>query len=87
MFIQCKGVHILQEWLKDDQNVLIVSCLNALPITMQILKETKIGKTINNIAKSTEDTKMKYEASNVVLKWRNLVNSLKKPKEDLSSGL
>ena len=73
----------------DKHNVLIVSTLNSLPITMEILKLTKVGKTVNDIAKSTSDSKLKYEASALVLKWKNLVNSQKKPKveEPLSSGL
>ena len=71
LFTALGGVEILQQWIKQEANVLIVSVLNALPITREILKKTRVGVTINNIAKSTTDSKLKYEASNVVLKWRN----------------
>ena len=81
-FIQLGGVDILGNWInehkkcqaQEDKEILnsILSSLNKLTITMDILDRTEIGKIVNNLFKIT-DPSIQAKAKSIVSKWKKLV--------------
>mgnify|MGYP000066981513 FL=1 len=81
-FIQLGGVELLGNWINDhkasseqeDRQVVqsILSLLNKLTITKEILQQTKIGKTVNKL-KSSSDTSIQAKATSIVSKWEKMI--------------
>ncbi len=73
--------------LTDEKRDFIVALLNALrklPITVQILKEVKIGKNIQLLRKYFEkdkSTPIGTKALLIVQKWRTMVSDYKLAKQ------
>jgi hypothetical protein len=81
-FIQLGGVDILGNWInehkisqaQEDKEIInsILSSLNKLTITMDILEKTEIGKVVNNLSK-VMDPSIQAKAKSIVSKWKKLV--------------
>ena len=81
-FIQLGGVDILGNWInehkksqvQEDKEILngILSSLNKLTITMDILERTDIGKIVNNLSK-IPDLSIQAKAKSIVSKWKKLI--------------
>lgn len=87
-FIQLNGIELLGKWIRahkrsptqEDEQVLhsVLSCLNKLAITMELLERTEIGKVVNSLCKATEPS-IAAKASSIVSKWKKLFST---PTED-----
>ena len=87
-FLESGGASILKKWLKqfntnknDELMSLILEVLSTIPITEKAIKESKIGKTISNIAKN-EDGFKSEEADHILNKWRQDVVNQRKFEEE-----
>jgi hypothetical protein len=83
-FIQLSGIELLGKWIRahkrspsqEDEQILhsILSCLNKLAITMELLERTQIGKVVNSLCKATEPS-IAAKASSIISKWKKLLSS------------
>ncbi|CDW75998.1 transcription elongation factor sii protein n terminal domain containing protein [Stylonychia lemnae] len=72
------------EWkLRKDIFNHMITALNTLPITVGILKKTKIGKAINSIFKvQMFDSQTNESANLLVNRWKQMVKDYKKQEQD-----
>jgi hypothetical protein len=49
--------------------------MGALPISIDVLKKTKVGKVVNVLAKTDKDHNLKEAALRVVNHWKIMVNN------------
>lgn len=87
-FIQLGGIELLGGWIREhkrcpnleDGQVLhsVLSCLNKLAITMELLERTEIGKIVNSLCKAAEPS-IVAKASSIISKWKKMFST---PTED-----
>ncbi|XP_037092714.1 mediator of RNA polymerase II transcription subunit 26-like isoform X2 [Pollicipes pollicipes] len=51
----------------------VISILEQLPISLEALEATRLGKHINELRKKTEDTSLKKRAKALVRRWRGMM--------------
>lgn len=86
-FVQLQGIEILRDWIEehrrstnpDEHAVLnsILSTLNKLTITIEILDRTKVGKKVGALARHS-DPAISAKAGSLISKWKKLLA----PKEE-----
>jgi hypothetical protein len=98
-FMQLNGNQILGDWIDDykedfesnlkiDPKVFeiltnILNFCDKLPVSVQELKVSKIGKKINKLGKCVSDRVLKNKCEELVLRWKKLADGDKKrSKED-----
>ncbi|CAB4019533.1 Serine threonine- phosphatase 1 regulatory subunit 10, partial [Paramuricea clavata] len=89
-FVKDGGCSVLNKWLEEgitSQNMPLIldvlELLEAMPITVEALKQGNIGKLVKQLSKR-EETDVKDLASNVLNKWMVLVKG--KPKKSKKSN-
>lgn len=97
-FIQLNGNQILGHWIEDykeeiesndkvDSKVYeiltnILNFLDILPITVQDLKISKIGKKVNKLGKCVSDRVIKTKCEELVSRWKKMIEDIKEKKKD-----
>jgi hypothetical protein len=86
-FVQLSGIEIIRDWIEgyrrseDSKAVIILnqilSVLNRLGITIDILERTKIGKKVGGLTKHT-NASISAKAGSLISKWKKLLA----PKEE-----
>jgi len=72
-----EGIATLDSWLqqtkqdaKHKHTLLILSVLTQFTMSLQLLKETTIGKTVNKLTKMTENAEIVTKSKALVQKWK-----------------
>lgn len=72
--------HRLLSALDDEYNVTdmstvfeVISTLEQLPVTTEVLEATRIGKMVNELRRKTVDKQLAKRAKELVQRWRNLM--------------
>lgn len=104
-FIQLKGLSILGSWLKEykvsvksgteltrDEEFIVQNIIflcDRMHLSINVLKESKIGKYINGLGKALgEDKKPKKFCENIVAKWRKMISETEgdgEPNEEIKN--
>ena len=75
--------------LHDEKGDVVLHCLAKLdrvPMTIEILQETGVGRIVNQLKKSTDpDSQVADEAKNIVRKWKEIVSSQEEEEERMNS--
>jgi hypothetical protein len=95
-FVQLNGNVVLGYWIDDCKEVfesndkvdsriftLLTNVLNfcdSLPITVNELKTSKIGKKINKLGKCVSDRLIKTKCEELVSKWKKIIENIKDKK-------
>ncbi|CAI4233370.1 unnamed protein product [Auanema sp. JU1783] len=73
-----------------DDAVELLDALGRLPITLEVLTSTQIGKKLNEFRKKTADEKLAKLAKNLIKEWKNLIDKKelneKMPRNDSTSS-
>ena len=72
----------------DEKGDVVLHCLAKLdrvPMTIEILQETGVGRVVNQLKKSTDpDSQIADEAKNIVRKWKDIVQSQEEEEERMN---
>ena len=75
--------------IDDDKSDVVLHCLAKLdrvPMTIEILQETGVGRVVNQLKKSTDpDSQVAEEAKNIVRKWKEIVSSQEEEEERMNA--
>ena len=78
----------LQRHANDETGDVVLHCLAKLdrvPMTIEILQETGVGRIVNQLKKSTDpDSQIADEAKNIVRKWKDIVQSQEEEEERMN---
>merc|ERR1711899_55295 len=78
----------LQRHANDETGDVVLHCLAKLdrvPMTIEILQETGVGRIVNQLEKSTDpDSQIADEAKNIVRKWKDIVQSQEEEEERMN---
>ena len=78
----------LQRHANDETGDVVLHCLAKLdrvPMTIEILQETGVGRIVNQLKKSTDpDSQIADEAKNIVRKWKEIVQSQEEEEERMN---
>ena len=72
----------------DEKGDVVLHCLAKLdrvPMTIEILQETGVGRIVNQLKKSTDpDSQIADEAKNIVRKWKEIVQTQEEEEERMN---
>lgn len=76
VFAIAKSLEKIISGKKEMENAAdLIEALSKLPITIEILTKTRIGMTINDLRKKTDDEKLSKKAKSLIKDWKNLLES------------
>ncbi|CAJ0963225.1 unnamed protein product, partial [Mesorhabditis belari] len=70
-----KKLNKLIESQRNDEALDVLGALSKMPITVDILSKTRIGMTLNELRKKTNDEKLAKKAKTLIKDWKNLVDN------------
>ncbi|KAI6202693.1 hypothetical protein M3Y94_00470300 [Aphelenchoides besseyi] len=72
--LQCKKI-VNGEKSMDDA-IELIETLEQIPVTIKVLTDTRIGITINDLRKKTNDERLAKRAKALIKKWKNIIDSV-----------
>ncbi|RUS21053.1 hypothetical protein BC937DRAFT_93762 [Endogone sp. FLAS-F59071] len=88
-FVNSKGLAILRAWLvetaKSDNAALLVKLLETLkhlPIDLEALKTTGLGRVVKSMTKNSEKTEVKQLINELMQQWKQLIERVAETKTD-----
>ncbi len=65
--------------VNDEKADVVLHCLaklNRVPMTIEVLQETGVGRIVNQLKKSTDpESQVAEDAKNIVRKWKEIVSN------------
>lgn len=71
---------IKSDVIDDDEATDILKALQSLPMTLEMLKKTRVGLSVNTIRKQTNNTTLAALTKSLIKSWKKLVPSPATPK-------
>lgn len=95
-FIQLDGINIIKDWIETVRSTNLsnrsdflsssLSLLNRLPIDIDILSKTKIGKTINRLTKDN-DFIVQNKSTSILKRWKQKAEQSIAKKTEISDNI